>query len=134
MHGPTRIFWANLTSFSLQLVASAVVSALVLGWYPAAVLGLTIGSSLAAAMLILNSQFRSDLNLVTAVNAIIVRAARGVSAALAFPIVNRFCMGLLYERAGCLRTKNGGFHPPPGSVSRRRLMSISIGAFVRQPA
>ena len=33
----------------------------------------------------------------------------GGEAPLAFPCVNRFCMGLLYGRAGRLNAKNGGF-------------------------
>jgi hypothetical protein len=65
-----------------------------------------------------------------------VRADGGGQAPSAFSYVNRFCMGLLYGRAGRLNTKNGGFRPgqclragqrgarqlrcprPPGAVKR----------------
>jgi hypothetical protein len=43
-----------------------------------------------------------------------VRAALGRLSAItyvAFSYVNRFCMGLLYGRAGRLNTKNAGFRP-----------------------
>ena len=37
--------------------------------------------------------------------------AWGLQAVLAFSIVDRFCMALLYGRAGRLTTQNGGFRP-----------------------
>jgi hypothetical protein len=40
-----------------------------------------------------------------------VRALSGVQAPLAFSIVNRFCMAVLYGRTGRLIAKNGGFRP-----------------------
>ena len=42
-------------------------------------------------------------------------ARRGAQAPLVFPAVNRFCMALLYGRAGRFTAQNGGFRPlmPP---------------------
>ena len=42
---------------------------------------------------------------------VLSRPREGVYAPFAFPIVNWFCMALLYRRTGRLAAKNGGFRP-----------------------
>ena len=57
-----------------------------------------------------------------------VRAAQGAYAPLAFSTVNRFCMALLYGRAGRLTAKNGGFRPVPYHADRRPRGGARVGA------
>ena len=40
---------------------------------------------------------------------------------VAFPTVNRFCMALLYGRAGCLTSQNGGFRPGSSATALKNL-------------
>jgi hypothetical protein len=44
--------------------------------------------------------------------------ARGGEALLSFSTVNWFCMALLYERAGRLTVRNGGFRPGQGGRAK----------------
>ena len=52
--------------------------------------------------------------------------ARGVSAALAFSIVNRFCVAVLYGRARRLTSQNGSFRPRQWGPRSKRLALVSI--------
>jgi hypothetical protein len=91
MHGPACICWADLTPLSLEASHALRTHALLHQWLA----GLPAAARAAA--------------LADPV------APRGAWAPFAFSLVNRFCMGIFYGRAGRLPAKNGGFRPlvPP---------------------
>jgi hypothetical protein len=132
MHGPTGIFWANLTAFSPQ--SNAAVVPFLAGWlrekgydgvyfdeyfkswthefpFPVDTDGDGKPDTLAESQAQYDKYRPAFSAALRKALGPAARAARGGYTPLAFSYVKWFCMALLYGRAGRLICKNGGFWP-----------------------